>query len=188
MHFPRSLARFVPAAALIPALALAGCGDSGTGVERLARDDVAGDYAVCTLAFTPAGDYPPAVDLLATLDAPASTQLQLARTSNQFSLLFRLKDGGVTRSLSGTYQLGVDRITLAFSNAADARAVLLLPQRVALGFQASPKQLTSFGDAPTYVVPKSEVERVSKQSYPNAKDQIDGRLTARFSATGCGAS
>ncbi|HEX5521672.1 MAG TPA: hypothetical protein VFX29_08230 [Longimicrobiaceae bacterium] len=187
MQLRRSLARFTPAAALIPALALAACGDSGTGPDRLTRDDIGGDYAVCSLAFAPSGDYPPAVDLLATLETPQNTQLQLAKTSDQFSLLFRLKDGGVTRSLSGTYQLGSDGVTLSFSNAADARAVLLLPQRVALRFDTGPKRLTSRENATAYIIPKSEVERVSKQSYPNAKDQIDGTLSASFSAGGCGA-
>jgi hypothetical protein len=187
MQLRRSLARFTPVAALIPALALAACGDSATGPDRLTRDEVGGVYEICTLTFTPSPPFSSAdaVDMLSTIDAPSTARLELSKNNDQFGILFRPRDGGVTRTLNGSYQLGPKIVTANFGNAADARATFLLPPRLLLEFQASPKELATLANSQAYTVPRADFERVSGKKYPNARDEIEGTLSARFTAGPC---
>ncbi|MDB4950327.1 MAG: hypothetical protein JWM27_2976 [Gemmatimonadetes bacterium] len=185
MHasFPRLAAL---ALALLPALAACG-GGSGTGGDALRPDQVGAEYHLCSLTFTPDGGSPPALDVRgAVMDtSPANLPvLRVGKTVAGFELEY-LKKGDVLRPrFQGSYSTRADAVVLQFDGGGDLTGTLLLPQKLTLAFRAAPRRLdlTGYG---FYTVSRSDYERVSGKSFPNARDQISGTLAGSLSEGAC---
>ena len=173
------------AALLLPALAACG-GDGGTGPARLSPDQVGAEYRICSLTFTPDGGSPPALDIRGAVMDPSAASgavLRVGRTVASFELEY-LKKGDVLRPrFQGSYGTGQNDVTLSFSGS-DVTPTLLLPQKLTLVFQASPRKLGIQSD-PFYTVSRADYERVAGKTYPNARDQITGSLAGTFAEGAC---
>jgi hypothetical protein len=185
MHLPVSR---LLATALVLLPALAACGDDGgTGPARLTPDQVGAEYRICSLTFTPDGGSPPALDIRgAVMDTAADSGavLRVGRTVESFELEY-LKKGDVLRPrFQGSYGTGESDVTLSFAGGSEVTSTLLLPQKLKLVFQASPRKLGIQSD-PFYTVSRTDYERVAGKGFPNARDQITGTLAGTFSEGAC---
>lgn len=186
MRSRRPLVRLL---ALAPVLALAACGgDGGTTPQRLTSEQVGAVYQVCSLTFTPEGGSPPALDIrAATMDAGASAvrELTLGRTVNDFSLEYTRRGDVLKRRFEGSYTTGIDRVFLNFNGGTAIGEAVLLPQRLELEFRENPQRLEISGVHARHTVSRADYERLAGQTYPNARDQIVGVLSGRFSTGAC---
>lgn len=175
--------------AVAPLFALAACGnDGGTGPERLTPEEVGGVYQICSLTFAPEGGSPPVLDVRAAtmeMGAGAVRELTVGQTVREFSLEYTRRGDVLKRRFEGSYSTGSDRITLDFAGPVPVADALLLPQRLELEFRDSPRRLEISGSHARHSVRRADFERLSGQSYPNARDQIVGTLSGRFSTAGC---
>ncbi|CAN5388070.1 hypothetical protein BH24GEM3_BH24GEM3_20260 [soil metagenome] len=183
----RPASSLVRSIALAPLLALAAtaCGNGGgTGPARLTTEEVGGSYQICSMTFVPTGNFAQPVDILALVE-PDFSRLELSSTQNQFNLLYRLRSGGLSQTAPGTYTLGTNTVDLQFSNSV-AVSSLLLPtnRRVTFEFQDNPKRLTPAANPGTYLVAKTDYERLAG-SDPNLRDQIEGTFSASFTTGSC---
>jgi hypothetical protein len=174
------------AAALVPALAA--CSDGGgTGADRLSLEQVGAEYHLCSLTFTPEGGSPPALDIRgAVMDTAAGNLpvLRVGRTVASFELEYQKKGDVLRPRFQGSYSTGADDVTLSFGGGSDVTATLLLPQKLELAFQATPRKL-GIRSEPFYSVSRTDYERVAGKSYPNARDQITGALAGTFAEGAC---
>lgn len=175
--------------ALAPLLALAACGgDGGTGFDRLSSDEVGGVYQVCSLTFTPEGGSPPVLDIRgATMETGAQGMraLTLGRTVTDFTLEYTRRGDVITRRFEGAYDTGRETVVIDFDRTADIADALLLPDRLELQFRDAPRRLEISGFHGSHSVRRSDYERLAGQQFPNARDQIVGRLSGTFSTAGC---
>ena len=174
----------------LPLLALAACdGDGGSGFDRLSPQEVGAVYQICSLVFTPEGGSPPPLDIRAAameLQAGGAVrELTLGRTVSDFSLEYTRRNDVLKRRFDGRYDTGRSSVTLDFTGEAAIADALLLPGRLELAFQASPQSLEVSSVHTFHTVRRADYERLAGQSYPNARDQIVGSLTGRFSAGSC---
>jgi hypothetical protein len=161
--------------------------DDDDGPTGPTRADVAGIYRVCQLTFVPAGALA-SVNLLDTAFETQNTQVQrpelrLDRTRNDIELVYTPRGEFVSRSVRGTYDLSGQRVTLRFPDS--ARNALLLPERLTLNFQTTPRQLATASSDP-FTVPRADYARLSGQAETNLAPQIEGRLSATFRENSCG--
>lgn len=154
----------------------AACGGDGTGAAGLSPEQVAGDYRVCSLAFSPEGSAPPAVDIRAALDT-AATRLEILQ-SRQFGLVYK-QPTLPTRTVTGAYVTGQTDMRLDLPATQEARA-LLLPDRLFLDVNTQTRNLTVSEAQASYTVRKADYEALTGRSEPNITNDIRGRLTGRF--------
>lgn len=169
---------------LLLATLAAACDSSSTPLGPSAAD-VAGRYAVCELAFVPAGALP-RVDVAAAVFEVADTsarapELRVDPISNNIQLVYTPKGGLVEHDVRGTYSLKGDRVTLHLQS---ERNALLLPEQLPLDFQPSPQQLSVTSPA-SYSVPRADYVRLSGHPEANLAPQIEGQLAATFRVGGC---
>lgn len=147
--------------------------------------DVAEIYSVCELAFVPAGALT-RVDVAAVAFETTDTRVQEPELrvdpGTDVQLVYTPKGGFVSQEVRGTYSLRGDRVTLRFPQS--GRNALLLPEQLALDFQASPQQL-SVTSSSSYSVPRADYARLSGQPEANLAPQIEGQLAATFRVGGC---
>jgi len=172
--------RTIPLVVPLLLAGLAACGRSSTGSSVLDPTEIAGDYRVCTLIFAPDGGIPDTVNILARMDTTVSTpRLEIGGTpQRQYSLLYRLADGGTTQSLSGTYATGPRDVQLVLGTQPQVRR-LLLPERLSLEYSEE-RVLSHMEVAGSYIVARSDYEALKGQSFPALRDEFPGRLSARF--------
>lgn len=171
---------------LVPLLAgIAACGDGGTGPELLQPEQIAGDYRVCELTFTPSGTVPAPADILAAMDTTAGLpRLEIGGTSQRpFSFLYRRAGGGTTQSISGTYSTGPRDVQLNIGSGTSARQ-LLLPERLFLDFDEAARAFEVSEFQQTHSVARADYEALTGRQEPNINPTIVGRLTGRFVAWG----
>ena len=184
MH-ARSFAIRALALAALPALAACG-GDGGTGAPPLTPSDVGGEYRLCSLTFTPDGGSPPPLDIRgAVMDTSAANApvLRVGKTVASFELEYLKKNDVLRPRFEGSYSTRSDAISLSFSGS-DVTQTLLLPQKLTLTYHGGPRRFDIVGYS-FYSVSRTDFERVSGKSYPNARDQISGTLTGSFSEGTC---
>jgi hypothetical protein len=185
MHARPLLPRTLAVLAL-PVLAACG-GDGGTGSPPLTPDQVGGEYRVCSLTFTPDGGSPPALDIRgAVMDTGAANApvLRVGKTVASFELEYLKRNDVLRPRFEGAYGTRSGAVVLSFSGGADVTQTLLLPQKLNLAFRTGPRRLDVSGYA-FYGVSRSDYERVSGKSFPNARDQISGTLAGTFSEGAC---
>ena len=169
---------------LLAGAAVAACdGDGGpTGPTRM---EVAGVYSVCQMTFTPGGALAP-VNILSAAIETTSTQVQRPElrldSGDPVQLVYTPKGAFVDQRVQGTYSLSGNTASLRFTDS--SRNAVLLPERVTLTYQASPRQL-AVASSDTYTVPRADYARLSGQPETNLAPQIEGRLAATFRAGGC---
>ncbi|MBV9774841.1 MAG: hypothetical protein JO040_12885 [Gemmatimonadetes bacterium] len=175
-----------------PALlaALAGCGDDGTGTRALTPDEVGGNYRICSLVFTPEGGFPAAVDIRAAAmntgaDATVPPRLTLSRVQNEFEVEYTPRTDVLPRRLGHVYSTSDETVTLEFDAAANAMTSLLLPPRLELTFQESPRELRISSAHARHLVSKADYEFLAGRSYPNVAPQVVGELSGRFATGPC---
>ncbi len=173
-------------------LALAACGSDGTGPARLTPEEVGGTYEVCSLVFQPQNTLLPAVDARArgidtSPNARLRASLRLRSDQRDFSLEYTSPPpNDAIGQLGGSYQLGSSTVTLVFSGAASARSALMLPSRLELEFQPTPRQqLTSTQNATPFTVPRTDYARLAGVGEGSLAEQIHGTLSARFAVGSC---
>lgn len=168
--------------------ALAACGDS-TGVVTLTPQDVTGSYEVCSLVFQPENPTQPAVDIrtavFETEDTAGVQQPRLAvdQQPREFALLYTRKGQFVPQNITGNYDLTASGLTLKFPGGSNPGG-FLLPDRLALEFQASPMVLWT-DSSDRYSVPRSDYARLAGVPETGLADQIPGHLSARFEDRFC---
>ena len=166
-------------------LALGACDGDGTGPSgRLTAEQVAGRYEVCELRFAPEGAQP-AVDVLAAGVEAGSATLAVDGNQRYYELQFTRKGEFTDREIAGSYELGREEVTLQLTSTADVRDALLLPDRIRLGHQESPRRLAAAGETP-YDVPRADYARLAGIPEAGLADRIPGRLHATFSVAPCG--
>lgn len=172
--------------AFAAALLLAACdGDpSGPSGARLTAEDVAGRYAVCALRFVPEGAQPE-VNIVAAAFETGTSELAVDRGSRDFELEYVPRGEFADRELTGTYSLGTEELTLNFTVGVSARERILLPERIRLAYQASPRRLTADGSV-RHDVPRGEYARLAGIPETGLADRIPGRLHATFGSPNCG--
>ena len=119
------------------ALLLGACGDddpSRPDEPDLTRADVAGQYEMTELAFDPQGSLTE-VDLLERLDAANLPDFIVASNEDSLQLVFRDPDGGLVRTVPGSYELADRWIDVELANAVEP-AKLLLPREIRLTFDS----------------------------------------------------
>ncbi len=184
----------VPKLSLLPllALTLAACPGNGAGPALLTPEEVAGTYEICSLVFTPENSLFPAVDVRAKgIDmrpqAPLRAALRLRDNATTFD--FRYTTPPPTDDivqLGGTYQLGTNTVALVFTSTAAARATVLLPARLDLEFQATPRKELHTAQTPIpYSVPRADYARLAGVSEQGLAPEIPGTLSARFAMESC---
>lgn len=180
MKFARTLL-----AGLLAAAPLVGC-DDATAADRLEPEDVAGFYTLCSMIFTPSG-IPPAVNVAAAA-FELSRQGDLPRLAldptRTFEFEYTPKGQFTDRELTGTYNLSRETVELRFLGAAADAQDLLLPDRLELEFQASPRELI-VASSQEYSVQRSDYTRLAEVAEAGLAEQIPGRLSARFAAGTC---
>jgi hypothetical protein len=190
----RPASSLVRSIALAPLLALAAtaCGSDGTGPARLTPEEVGGTYDVCSLVFQPQNALLPAIDVRArgidtSPEARLRPSLRLQTDQRDFSFEYTSPPpSDAIGQLGGSYQLGSSTVTLVFSGAANARSALLLPSRVDLDFQQTPrKQLTSQQSPSLFSAPRADYARLAGVDEAGLAAEIPGTLNARFAVGGC---
>lgn len=180
----RATKRMRRGASLLALAALAACDDTtGPGGDRLQPEDVAGVYLVCQLRFVPEGAQPE-VDIVAAGINPGAAQLALDVEPQSFELEFTPRGQFTDRELRGSYDLREGEVTLRPSTTGVNRESLLLPDRIPLAFQASPRRLTLQSSQP-YDVPRADYARLAGIPETGLATRIPGRLSARFGFPGC---
>jgi hypothetical protein len=162
----------------------AACGGGGGAMEpeSLTPEQVAGNYRICELTFTPEGGLPEPANLLAVLDTSATvTRLEIGSgTERAFSLLYLMRGGETTQLLRGTYALGPQHVELPVGTGAEARR-LLLPDRLRLSFDAPARSLVVAQEQGPHEIAKADYETATgRQLAPAIRDRFSGRLSARF--------
>jgi hypothetical protein len=163
----------------------AACGDSGGGIEPelLLPDQIAGNYRICEMVFVPEGGLPEPANIAAALDtAAAVSRLEIGSSGalRQFSLLYRMNDGGTTQVLQGSYTTGARHVDLTLGTAATARR-LLLPERLRLDYDVASASFAVTQEQPAYEIAKTDYETLTRRQLPAAiRDRFSGRLTARL--------
>ncbi len=154
----------------------AACGRDGTGPVTLTPEQVSGDYRICSLAFSPEGSAPPAVDIHAALETDAS-RLEILQ-NRQFGFVYK-QPTLPTRTVTGSYITGTTDMRLDLPATQEARA-LLLPSQIFLDFNAQTRHLTVSQAQGVYTVRKADYEALTGRSEPNITDDIRGRLTGQL--------
>lgn len=171
---------------LLAGAATAACGDDDSGPTGPSRAEVAGVYSICQLTFIPAGTLA-SVNVLTSAFETSNTQVQQPELrvdpGSAIELVYTPRGAFVSQNVRGTYDLSGSRATLRFPE--NSRNTLLLPERLNVSFQASPRQL-SVASSDAFSVPRAEYARLSGQPEANLADQIEGRLAATFRVGGCG--
>ncbi len=171
------------------ALVLAACPRDGTGPVLLTPEQVAGTYEVCSLVFTPNNALFPAVDVRAhAIDTRPEAPLRaglLLRINRTFELRFTSPDDEI-HSLGGSFQLGASAVSLTFSagTAATARTTLLLPNRLDLEFEDTPRQQLSTSQATTSAL-RADYAHLAQVSESGLDTEIPGTISARFAVGSC---
>lgn len=165
---------------------LAACGDS-TG--PVSTEEVGGVYQVCSLVFTPGGGTLPAVDVRAVVMDTASTspnppRLTLSTQVRDFELAYTPRNDVLVRRPGGTYEAGRNTVTLVFTDAAQAASTLLLPARLRLDVQTSPKALQAAEGQDIHRVARADYARLAGISQTNLPTEIEGTVSGRFVITG----
>jgi hypothetical protein len=170
-------------ASVVAAGAAACSGGGGTmEPEMLTPEQVAGNYRICELTFTPEGGLPEPADLLAALDTTATiTRLEIGSgTLQSFSLLYLMRGGETTQLIRGSYALGPQHVELPVGTGAEARR-LLLPDRLRLSFDAPARSLVVAPEQGPHEIAKADYEAATgRQLAPAIRDRFSGRLSARF--------
>lgn len=169
---------------------LAACGDS-TGPVTTA--EVGGVYQVCSLVFTPAGNTLQPVDIrvAATDTSPGITnpsRLTLSTQVREFELQYTPKNDVLPQRPRGTYETRANTVGLVFAEPARVASALLLPARLGLDFQASPKALVVAQTQGSYRVPRADYARLAGVSQTNLPTEIEGSLAGRFVELGAACS
>lgn len=162
-----------------------GACDGDSGPTGPSRTDVAGVYSICQLSFVPGGALAQ-VNLLTAAMETANTQVQKPELrvdpGPAIQLIYTPKGAFVDQRVGGTYELSGNSATLRFTEG--DRNALLLPERLTVSFQTSPRQLAA-SSSDRYRVPRAEYAKLSGQSETNLAEQIEGQLSATFRAGGC---
>ena len=175
---------------LLPLFALlTACGD-GTGPELLGPEDTSGVYQICALNFTPTQTALPQANVLANAinsTPPAGAlppTLRLSTEAPEYQIAYTLKNN-FTRLSQGTTRFGANTVTLELATGSAPIVVneLLLPNRLELNFQPTPKTLTVENTGP-FPVRRADYARIAGISEEGLQDTIQGTLTARFVVTG----
>lgn len=187
MH--RLLARIAPVLFSLPLLTACGDDDGPTGPEPLTRDEVAGFYEVCTLAFVPEGSLAE-VDVRSAAFELSNAQVRPPRLAidptGSFELEYTPKSQFSDREVRGTIDPRIGAVELRFNGSGAPAGELLLPGSLTAAYQASPKSLTVTQSAP-YDIPRADYARMRGISESGLADRIPGRLRARFATVGgCG--
>ncbi len=128
-------------------LMLAACGDdddpSRPDEPDLTRAEVAGQYEMTQLSFDPQGSLPEE-DLLERLDPVNLPDLILASNEDSLQLVFRDPEGGLVRTVPGSYDRGDTTVGVELANAIEP-AKLLLPRNVVYEFDGTEETLSFSG-------------------------------------------
>ncbi|HET7273742.1 MAG TPA: hypothetical protein VFI91_01095 [Longimicrobiaceae bacterium] len=178
-------------AALVPLFVMA-CDDGGsTGPGGLLTpDDVQGSYNICSLTFTPSASFLQAVDIRAEafelVDPPTPPRLGLD-TDRTFELDYTPIGSNTDRELSGTYELGSNSVLITFTGGVD-EASLLLPTKLLLNFQESPRQLSTQASDAFNVARKTyaDMADIPEEERGALSEQIRGTVGARLATGACG--
>jgi hypothetical protein len=171
---------------LLLAPLLTACGDS-TG--PVSTEDVGGVYQVCSLVFTPGGGTLPAVNVRAVVMDTASTspnppRLTLSTQVRDFELAYTPRNDVLVRRPGGSYEAGRNTVTLAFTDPALVASTLLLPARLRLEVQVSPKALQASDTQDVHRVARADYARLAGISQTNLPTEIEGSVSGRFVITG----
>lgn len=176
--------------ALLPLLAFAAaCDDDSSGPRRLAADEVAGSYRVCSLVFDPDGNAFAPVDVRETAFESSNAELPaptLAVNPNGTAQLQYVRKGQFSINLNpARYTTRSQGVSLSFDRPTEAQS-LLLPGRLELAFTATPKALDVASTQSAYTVSYADYARLTGTTDPNAPQILTGRLSGRFQVGGCG--
>jgi len=187
MRYPLPLlkAGVVAAAAL-----LAACDDDGgSGPDRLAPDDVAGVYNLCSMRFTPTNTILPQADLLATVvdtTPPAGRpEATISLSNNVYDLVYTRQSDAFLRQMQGSVSYGTTTITL---NATAENLIvreLLLPRPFTLSFMDGAERSLATQTQFTYAVDREDYARATGSSESGLAARIDGALSVTFSSAPC---
>jgi hypothetical protein len=185
----RTAVRFLSVAAL---LATAACDGDGSGSSRLSPDEVAAVYRVCSLRFVPEQSVFPAADLLQRVidTTPPAGKLEPTVTlssNGRYQLSYTEEGTSFSRDLQGEVGYRSQSVRLSFYSG-DRNAVaaaLLLPERVDLNFQGSPRRLTTSSSNQLYAVARREYAQAAGISESGLATQIFGTLEGSFREGSC---
>ncbi|MDB4949550.1 MAG: hypothetical protein JWM27_2199 [Gemmatimonadetes bacterium] len=180
-----------PAAALLAA----GCGAAGaTDARTLTPAEVAGDYRLCALRFTPSQGGLPAVDLLARVIDPAPPAgkpdpvLHLSGTAPRFDLAYTRRADGFAQRAEGGVEFGGSSVFLYLTSdvPTSIQTESLLPQgHLDLVFHPATRRLTAGDEVSVYWVRRSDYTAASGFPAEALQDRIYGHVTASFDAGAC---
>ena len=134
-------------AVMVLAMAVGACGDddpSDPDDPDLTRAEVAGQYEMTLLTFDPQGSLP-LVNLLERLDSANLPDLVVASNEDSLQLVFRDPDGGLIRTVAGSYDLGDQGISISLANSTEP-AKLLLPRTASYLYDEGAESLSFVGN------------------------------------------
>lgn len=181
------------AAMVACAVALAACSGDTSFATRLRPGDVQGVYRICSLRFTPVQSALPSVDLLANvIDAnptpPAQgASLTLSGVAAEFELVYTHRNGTL-RQVRGDVEYGTGSVFLYLTSQSPTviqQEALLPPGHLDLVFSAAPRRLSAGNEVSSYYVRRSDYTDAAGISGEGLQNQIQGHVTASFSAEGC---
>jgi hypothetical protein len=108
----------------------------------------------------------------------------VGRTVSSFELEYLKRNDVLRPRFEGSYSTRSDAVSLSFSGGSEVTQTLLLPQKLMLAFRTGPRRFEISGYT-FYGVSRSDFERVSGKSFPNARDQISGTLAGTFAEGIC---
>lgn len=181
------------ALALLPALALlAACdGDGGSGSDRLAPEEVAGVYNICTLAFQPSNAALPRADLLTSVvdtTPPAGRpEATLALAPNgTYDLVYTAQSSAFLEQVRGSVDYREDAISLNIPSDDEKAERLLLPVRsLLLAWDAGARRLTGDATGFAFGVRREYYADAARISGEGLQSVINGQLTVVLAQGAC---